>query len=182
MVEELKNDVQESIKDANKDISNGAKEPSDDKTKTETEDFEKKVDDAVDYSDINEMVDDIAQPEEDDTKFREALSELVFKMPTAPISKPATQQQKKLAQEDDDYDSAENAKQTNSDKSSISSLESVKKPQKENICSNNNNKVTEILFIFKFIILFNLYYLLQSRNVLIHRSLKCCLLNMKIAM
>lgn len=97
MIDEIRDDVKESIKDANKDI---------DEEDLKADDLKK--DDAIDYSDENEMADDV-QPEkheEDDAKFREALSELVFKMPTAPISKPTQPPQpKRKLDEDDDYDS-----------------------------------------------------------------------------
>lgn len=106
MIDEIKDDVKESRNDASLNETNDAT-----KDESTTGDDLKKDDNAIDYSDEHEMVDDEQQPEENDAKFREALSELVFKMPTAPISKPA-QQTKKLDDEDDDYDS------TDSDKSS----------------------------------------------------------------
>lgn len=122
MIDEIRDDVQESIRDAkNKDQQTADKTKADDK-KVEAEETEenysKKDDDAIDYSDENEMADD--QTSEDDIKFKEALSELVFKMPTAPISKPPIsaqqQQQKKKLDEDDDYDTSDSDARPNSEK------------------------------------------------------------------
>lgn len=117
LIDEIREDVRESIQDAkNKEQTADAK--TEGKPADEEENYSKKDEDAVDYSDESEMADD--QTSEDDIKFKEALSELVFKMPTAPISKPpssAQQQQKKKLDEDDDYDSSDNdTRPTTSDK------------------------------------------------------------------
>lgn len=133
--------MKESIKDANIDKKSTETKDKETTRSVTDEDFSKKVDDAVDYSDENEMVDD-QTVEEDDAKFREALSELVFKMPTAPISKPSTitiptQQplQKKKLEEDDDYDSSDSDK----------SLTDLKKQQQnDTTISKQENNIKSI--------------------------------------
>jgi len=114
LIDEIKDDVKESIKDAKEEDKEVDKQLDSDKKE---DNYEEKTEEAVDYSDIDEMVEDV---QEEDIKFREALSKLVFKMPTAPISKPSTSsasitvKPKPKVVEDDDYDSAD--KSVNNDK------------------------------------------------------------------
>ena len=160
LIEEIKNDVNESIKDANKDknVDNNY-DKSVDKEKID------KVENAIDYSDENEMAEDLtiqeeiekeeeedkddAKSKEDNAKFNKALSELVFKMPTAPISKPitATTSTQKLKLEDDDYDSISdnNDKPDLNDKSIASNdklnlIDSSKKQQQQKDTIVNNKQ------------------------------------------
>ncbi|KAI1299211.1 Transcription initiation factor TFIID subunit 1 [Halotydeus destructor] len=64
--------------------------------------YESKSPSAVDYSDITELAEEM--PEEE-AKFRQALSQLQFKMPSAPIKPPLKTQSSAADDDEDDYDS-----------------------------------------------------------------------------
>jgi len=143
LIDEIKDDVKESIKDANNDIKDKTKDD-----ETDEKESLKKGDNAIDYSDENEMVEDVKEDDEsikgdeedvakEDAKFREALSELVFKMPTAPISKPTTlttvqKSSKSKLDEDDDYDTPDKSTTpTKQNEKESSSTSYDKQQQKE---------------------------------------------------
>jgi transcription initiation factor TFIID subunit 1 len=98
-MQEIKEDVKESYKDSQSSSKDLGKD-----VESTVENYDVKHDSAVDYSDITELAEEL--PEED-AQFRAALSELAFKMPSAPLSKPLA---KKPAEEDDDYDSVKDDK------------------------------------------------------------------------
>ncbi|RWS29199.1 transcription initiation factor TFIID subunit 1-like protein [Leptotrombidium deliense] len=75
------------------------------------DDYDKKSPSAVDYSEINELAEELP---EDEAKFRAALSELQFKMPTAPIRIP-TKPKPTTNDDNEDYDDT-SAKESDAEK------------------------------------------------------------------
>lgn len=99
--------------------------------------YEVKLDTAIDFSDITELAEEL--PEED-AKFRAALSELAFKMPSAPISRPpGPKKMKELDEaEDDDYDSVDTSTKK------IGSVDDNSKDSKVNANQNGEHNAEQI--------------------------------------
>ena len=135
LIQEIKEDVKESFKDSQSNDADNTSGGSD--AKNSEVNYEKKLDSAIDYSDINELADEL--PEED-AKFRAALSELVFKMPTAPIGRPFVKKNSEKGEEDD-YDATDNRNDNqSSDSQRIKRTLSSESNEKENQDDNQQNE------------------------------------------